>query len=66
MFTSQGYKITDQIRSKLNNFKYFHIREKAVEKVYSDIGRIKKIKDKNNPNMKLVVAGCVAQAEELK
>ena len=38
-----------------------HIREKAVEKVYSDIGRIKK--HKTNNDMKLVVAGCVAQAE---
>ncbi len=37
-----------------------HIREKASEKVYSDIGRINKIK-KNN--CKLVIAGCVAQAE---
>ena len=42
-----------------------HIREKAVEKVYSDIGRVKKIKDKKQ-NMKLVVAGCVAQAEGLE
>jgi len=41
-----------------------HIREKAAEKVYSDIGRINKIK-KNKPrnDFKLVVAGCVAQAE---
>ena len=40
-----------------------HIREKAAEKVYSDIGRIKKIKNKINNKYKLVVAGCVAQAE---
>jgi len=43
-----------------------HIREKAAEKVYSDIGRINKIKkqEKNiKKNFKLVVAGCVAQAE---
>ena len=39
-----------------------HIREKAVEKVYSDIGRIKKFKNDEN-QMKLVIAGCVAQAE---
>ena len=37
-------------------------KRKAAEKVYSDIGRIKKIKNNKN-NMKLVVAGCVAQAE---
>ena len=67
LFTSQGYKITDQIsEANLTILNTCHIREKAVEKVYSDIGRIKKIKDKNNPNMKLVVAGCVAQAEGIE
>lgn len=37
-----------------------HIREKADEKVYSDLGRIQPHKDKK---MVLAVAGCVAQAE---
>src|SRR3546814_15671901 len=36
-----------------------HIREKAAEKVYSEIGRLKK----NNAGRRVVVAGCVAQAE---
>jgi len=40
-----------------------HIREKAAEKVYSELGRIRKIKEKNKPDMKVAVAGCVAQAE---
>lgn len=44
-----------------------HIREKATEKVYSEIGRIKKQKDarpdNNGPEMMIAVAGCVAQAE---
>ena len=39
-----------------------HIREKAAEKVYSDLGRMKPFKDAN-PNVKIGVAGCVAQAE---
>jgi tRNA-2-methylthio-N6-dimethylallyladenosine synthase len=39
-----------------------HIREKAAEKVYSDLGRFRDIKDAN-PNLKIGVAGCVAQAE---
>ncbi|MDD9841635.1 MAG: tRNA (N6-isopentenyl adenosine(37)-C2)-methylthiotransferase MiaB [Alphaproteobacteria bacterium] len=39
-----------------------HIREKAAEKVYSEIGRLKKLKEKNK-NIILAVAGCVAQAE---
>ncbi len=37
-----------------------HIREKAAEKVYSDIGRLKKA-DGSRPM--IAVAGCVAQAE---
>ena len=43
-----------------------HIREKAGEKVYSDLGRIRKIKTNKNlrgKEMFIVVAGCVAQAE---
>ena len=39
-----------------------HIREKATEKVYHDIGRIKK-KFKNKKKPIVVVTGCVAQAE---
>jgi len=39
-----------------------HIRDKAKEKVYHEIGRVKKIyKEKKKPIV--VVAGCVAQAE---
>ncbi len=37
-----------------------HIREKAAEKVYSDIGRLRR-KDGSTPT--IAVAGCVAQAE---
>ncbi len=43
-------------------FNTCHIREKATQKVYSDIGKIKKIyKNKSKPIF--VLAGCVAQAE---
>ncbi len=39
-----------------------HIREKATDKVYHDIGRIKKqFRDKKKPI--ILIAGCVAQAE---
>ena len=39
-----------------------HIREKATEKVYSEIGRVKKtFKKKYKPLV--IVGGCVAQAE---
>lgn len=43
-----------------------HIREKAAEKVYSELGRLKKLKEKKaktGGQMTLAVAGCVAQAE---
>ena len=43
-----------------------HIREKASEKVYSELGRLRVIKDdaaRNGRDMKIAVAGCVAQAE---
>lgn len=39
-----------------------HIREKAAEKVYSELGRLKKLKAAK-PDLKIGVAGCVAQAE---
>ncbi|QUJ75414.1 tRNA (N6-isopentenyl adenosine(37)-C2)-methylthiotransferase MiaB [Sulfitobacter albidus] len=39
-----------------------HIREKAAEKVYSELGRMKKLKA-DKPDLKIGVAGCVAQAE---
>ena len=39
-----------------------HIREKAAEKVYSELGRYKGLKAAN-PELKIAVAGCVAQAE---
>lgn len=43
-----------------------HIREKAAEKVYSELGRLKHLKADQNQNgqkTKIIVAGCVAQAE---
>src|SRR6187549_1415530 len=43
-----------------------HIREKAAEKVYSELGRIRKMKDAaaaEGRQMRIAVAGCVAQAE---
>ncbi len=39
-----------------------HIREKAAEKVYSEIGRLKALKAAR-PDLRIGVAGCVAQAE---
>ena len=39
-----------------------HIREKADDKVYSDLGRLRPLK-LAKPDLKIGVAGCVAQAE---
>jgi tRNA-2-methylthio-N6-dimethylallyladenosine synthase len=39
-----------------------HIREKAAEKVYSELGRLKRLKARK-PELRIGVAGCVAQAE---
>src|SRR3954462_12683030 len=44
-----------------------HIREKASEKVYSELGRLRLAKleaARDGRNMSIVVAGCVAQAED--
>ena len=61
LFEPKGYSETgDLTKADLIVLNTCHIREKAVEKVYSDIGRIKKIKKDKH---KLVIAGCVAQAE---
>ncbi|MBV9078752.1 MAG: tRNA (N6-isopentenyl adenosine(37)-C2)-methylthiotransferase MiaB [Methylobacteriaceae bacterium] len=43
-----------------------HIREKAAEKVYSELGRLRRLKDERaaaGHETRIVVAGCVAQAE---
>lgn len=40
-----------------------HIREKATEKVYSELGQMKKLKERSGGKMTIAVAGCVAQAE---
>tara|TARA_B100001741_G_scaffold296649_1_gene280715 strand:- start:1155 stop:2459 length:1305 start_codon:yes stop_codon:yes gene_type:complete len=59
----QGYILTDKILDTdcyvLNTC---HIREKATEKVYSDVGRLKK-KFRNKKKPIVLITGCVAQAE---
>jgi tRNA-2-methylthio-N6-dimethylallyladenosine synthase len=59
----QGYVTTDRAEeADLILLNTCHIREKASEKVYSEIGRLKPLKAAN-PDLKIGVAGCVAQAE---
>ena len=40
-----------------------HIRDKAAEKVFSELGRLRRMKEASGGRMILAVAGCVAQAE---
>ncbi|WP_298746998.1 tRNA (N6-isopentenyl adenosine(37)-C2)-methylthiotransferase MiaB [uncultured Brevundimonas sp.] len=40
-----------------------HIREKAAEKVYSELGKLRLLKEARAGAMTIAVAGCVAQAE---
>ena len=65
LFKNKNYeRVEDPKDANLVVLNTCHIREKAVEKVYSDIGRIDKIKkNKSKEDYKLVIAGCVAQAE---
>ena len=62
-----GYKISENYEdSDLIILNTCHIREKAAEKIYSELGRIvpfKKDSNKKGKQLNIVVAGCVAQAE---
>ena len=60
MLTSEGMAAAGEAEADLVILNTCHIREKAVDKVYSDIGRLKR-QDGSRPM--IAVAGCVAQAE---
>ena len=60
---SEGYTLTDtEEEADLLLLNTCSIREKAQEKVFHQLGRWKKLKDKN-PNLKIGVGGCVASQE---
>ncbi|WP_075216440.1 tRNA (N6-isopentenyl adenosine(37)-C2)-methylthiotransferase MiaB [Mongoliimonas terrestris] len=62
-----GYAQTDTLEAAdLVILNTCHIREKAAEKVYSELGRIRVLKaerDREGRGLMVAVAGCVAQAE---
>ncbi|HTV70008.1 MAG TPA: tRNA (N6-isopentenyl adenosine(37)-C2)-methylthiotransferase MiaB [Rhizobiaceae bacterium] len=64
---TSGYVASDTVEdADLVLLNTCHIREKAAEKVYSELGRIRKLKterEKSGKEMLIGVAGCVAQAE---
>ena len=62
-----GYAATDEVAdADLVIFNTCHIREKATEKLFSELGRLRphqKAKAERGGRMMVAVAGCVAQAE---
>ncbi len=63
-----GYEVTDAPEgADLVLLNTCHIREKAAEKVYSEIGRLKEMREEKQARgegrLGIVIAGCVAQAE---
>lgn len=63
----EGYQATTDIdNADLVILNTCHIREKAADKIYSELGRLREMKSlrrERGSDMKIVVAGCVAQAE---
>lgn len=60
---AEGYVTTETVEdADMVLLNTCHIREKASEKLYSDLGRLRPLKDAR-PDLKIGVAGCVAQAE---
>ena len=62
-----GYSYTDDPKkAEVVILNTCHIREKAAEKLYSELGRYANIKEKRKTKGRttvIAVAGCVAQAE---
>jgi tRNA-2-methylthio-N6-dimethylallyladenosine synthase len=67
LLTPHGYALTDTPEeANIAIINTCHIREKATEKTFSEVGRFKKYREKKRKAGEeglLVVAGCVAQAE---
>ncbi len=63
----EGYAETDDAEdADLIVLNTCHIREKAAEKIYSELGRLRLIRERRRAeggDLKIAVAGCVAQAE---
>jgi tRNA-2-methylthio-N6-dimethylallyladenosine synthase len=63
LMTAEGMTPADPAEADLVVLNTCHIREKATEKVYSDIGRLRKAARAEGRAPMIAVAGCVAQAE---
>lgn len=63
LHASQGAELTqDPEDADIIIFNTCSVREKAQEKVFSDLGRVQRLKQKN-PNLVVGVGGCVASQE---
>lgn len=64
LLAPMGYQPTeDMTEADMVILNTCHVREKATDKVYSELGRVRKTRDKMGKEMIIVVAGCVGQAE---
>src|SRR5215472_15887391 len=67
MLAPEGFAETAQLEdADLVILNTCHIREKAADKVYSELGRMRVLKEaaaRNGRRVTIAVAGCVAQAE---
>ncbi|WP_342150201.1 tRNA (N6-isopentenyl adenosine(37)-C2)-methylthiotransferase MiaB [Methylorubrum sp. SB2] len=67
VLAGEGYSATEAVEeADIVVLNTCHIREKAAEKVYSELGRLRVLKGERaeaGRETKIVVAGCVAQAE---
>lgn len=67
VLTNQGYGETSRMEeADLVILNTCHIREKAADKIYSELGRVRELKGERalaGRETQVVVAGCVAQAE---
>ncbi len=61
---ADGHEAADENDADIVVLNTCHIREKAAEKLYSEVGRIVvRARDAGRPRPTIAVAGCVAQAE---
>ncbi|MHA3840300.1 tRNA (N6-isopentenyl adenosine(37)-C2)-methylthiotransferase MiaB [Sphingomonas aestuarii] len=63
LMAAKGMTVADAADADLVILNTCHIREKATEKVYSEIGRVRKGARAEGREPMIAVAGCVAQAE---
>lgn len=65
MLDATGYGFTDDVdRADLILYNTCAIREHAEDRIYGNVGAIKKLK-KSNPNLKIALCGCMMQQQRV-